>query len=136
MGEANFLPARIIGAADGEVRVETALGEVLLPAAAFAAAVPPAGGRITLCIRPEHFRPAGGAEASVALGRASIIDSAFFGGHHRCHLRPEAAPDMILTAHLPQTAQPRTGDLIDLAVAAASVVALAEAPASTQGDPQ
>ncbi|MCJ8240726.1 hypothetical protein MKJ03_20535 (plasmid) [Rhizobium sp. SSM4.3] len=37
-------------------------------------------------MRPEHFRSAGEEGATVALGHARITDSAFFGGHHRCHL--------------------------------------------------
>lgn len=132
MGEANFLAATINGATAGEVRIETVLGEAVLPERAFAGAVPPARTAITLCIRPEHFRIGSDAGAVVALGRASIIDSAFFGGHHRCHLRPEKAPEVMITAHLPQTANPRAGDVLELAVRADSIVALAE----TAGGPQ
>nr|WP_232364006.1 TOBE domain-containing protein [Ciceribacter selenitireducens] len=88
--------------------------------------MPTADQKVTLCIRPEHFRSAGEEGATVALGRARITDSAFFGAHHRCHLQPEGAPDTVITAHLPQTAEPRIGDMLDLTVPADSIVALVE----------
>nr|WP_244618700.1 TOBE domain-containing protein [Rhizobium sp. 18065] len=83
--------------------------------------------KITLCIRPEHFRSAGQDGATVALGRARITDSAFFGAHHRCHLQPTAVSDIVITAHLPQTAQPRPGDELELTVKADTIVALVDA---------
>nr|WP_246780402.1 TOBE domain-containing protein [Rhizobium sp. AQ_MP] len=89
--------------------------------------MPQANGKVTLCIRPEHFRSTGEQGAAVALGRARITDSAFFGAHHRCHLQPDNGADVVITAHLPQTAHPRPGDILDLSVRADTIVALMEA---------
>ncbi len=124
MGEVNFLDARVNGVLDGEVRVETALGPVVLPTSAFTAGAPVAGAKTTLCIRPEQFRMSGEAQAAISLGKARIKDSAFFGTHLRCHLQPERQPDIAMTAHLAQTAQPGAGDLIDLWVPADAIVAI------------
>ncbi|WP_348637414.1 ABC transporter ATP-binding protein [Ciceribacter sp. S95] len=124
MGEANFLDARIDGISGGEVRVETALGQAVLPATAFTAGQPSEGGKATLCIRPEHFRTGGEGGAAISLGSARIVDSAFFGAHLRCHLQPERPSGVAITAHLPQTAKPQAGDLLELAVPADTIVAL------------
>ncbi|WP_159947684.1 ABC transporter ATP-binding protein [Rhizobium sp. 18065] len=127
MGEANFLPGRVISIEAAEAQVETALGTAIIPVTAFTGAMPAPDRKITLCIRPEHFRSAGQDGATVALGRARITDSAFFGAHHRCHLQPTAVSDIVITAHLPQTAQPRPGDELELTVKADTIVALVDA---------
>ncbi|UDF32497.1 UNVERIFIED_ORG: TOBE domain-containing protein (plasmid) [Roseateles sp. XES5] len=121
MGEANFLPAKVRGAAAETAEVETALGRAILPASAFVSGVPAAGGDVTLCIRPEHFRSATDDAPTVSLGRGRITGSAFFGTHHRCHV---AAGGMALTAHLPQTDSPEAGSELDLRLKADSIVVL------------
>ncbi|MCR6498099.1 TOBE domain-containing protein [Shinella sp. CPCC 101442] len=121
MGEANFLPARVLGASGGEVEVETALGRVVLPASAFTSGHPVAGRAVTLCIRPEHFRSANADAPTVSLGRGRITGSAFFGTHHRCHV---SADGTTLTAHLPQTDSPEVGAELDLRLKADSIVVL------------
>ncbi len=126
MGEANFLPGRVTGITAGEARVETALGRATIPVTAFTGGMPTADNKVTLCIRPEHFRSAGEDGETVTLGRARITDSAFFGAHHRCHLQPEGGADVVITAHLPQTAHPQPGDELELAVRADTIVALVE----------
>jgi spermidine/putrescine transport system ATP-binding protein len=127
MGEANFLPGRVISIAEGEAQVETALGSAIIPITAFAGDMPSPEQKITLCIRPEHFRSAGEEGAMVALGHARITDSAFFGAHHRCHLQPKGNSEIVITAHLPQTAHPQPGDELELTVKADTIVALADA---------
>ena len=52
----------------------------------------------TLLIRPEAI----GATGRLRLGPARLIDLAFFGTHRRARFAPLAAPEMILTVHLPQ----------------------------------
>ncbi len=121
MGEANFLPARVRGTAGSEAEVETALGRVALPTAAFVSGVPAAGSDVTLCVRPEHFRSAAADVPTVSLGRGRITGSAFFGTHHRCHV---VAGDTMLTAHLPQTDNPEAGAELDLRLKADSIVVL------------
>ncbi|MDX3926089.1 MAG: TOBE domain-containing protein [Shinella sp.] len=122
MGEANFLPATVSGAARDEIEFETRLGRVALPGSSFAAGNPVKGQRVTLCIRPEHFRPAAGDGPAISLGTARITGTAFFGTHHRCHLA--AAGDIILTAHLPQTHTPEIGSKLDLRLKADSIAVL------------
>ena len=107
MGEVNFIE----GTGDGRA-VLTPLGALPLDGVT---------GAVTLAIRPEHARAGG----DLALGRARVTDSAFFGTHVRAHVAPEAAPDRSLVVHLPQNAAARPGDTIDLSVAREDVVALA-----------
>ncbi|NIZ08457.1 ABC transporter ATP-binding protein [Pseudooceanicola sp. HF7] len=98
MGEMNQIAAMGTGAA-----LETPLGT--LPVAA--------SGPQTLCLRPEAL----GTTGSLPLGTAVVKDAAFFGTHCRAHLAPEAAPEVILTAHLPPGDVPPPGTRIALAVA-------------------
>ncbi|MEM9628574.1 MAG: ABC transporter ATP-binding protein [Pseudomonadota bacterium] len=72
-------------------------------------------GELTVGIRPEAFREHSGAPA-ISFGMADVIDAAFFGTHYRCHLKPDVASDMVLIAHLPQSAHPTPGDSVDLMV--------------------
>nr|WP_254871329.1 TOBE domain-containing protein [Pseudooceanicola sp. HF7] len=72
-----------------------------------------ASGPQTLCLRPEAL----GTTGSLPLGTAVVKDAAFFGTHCRAHLAPEAAPEVILTAHLPPGDVPPPGTRIALAVA-------------------
>ena len=105
MGEMNHVPGRGTGAA-----VETPLGR--LPGAAH--------GPVTVCLRPEAIRTDDG---GVPLGLARVRDAAFFGTHHRAHLIPEAAPDLVLIAHLPPGAAPRGGDVLSLSADAHALIA-------------
>lgn len=91
MGEINLIPGMGTGGA-----FQTQLGALPLPAS----------GAQTLCIRPEAI---GTEPATLPLGPARLVDSAFFGTHHRCHFAPLAAPDLRLIAHLPQGAEPVPG---------------------------
>ena len=121
MGEANFLPAKVIRTAASEAEVETALGRAMLPASTFVSGFPLTGSAVTLCIRPEHFRSANADVPTVSLGHGRITGSAFFGTHHRCHV---AAGGTALTAHLPQTETPEVGAELDLRLKADSIVVL------------
>jgi spermidine/putrescine transport system ATP-binding protein len=115
MGEANFLDGKVSSADAGSAEVETPVGSIALPAANFTAAKPGAGDKVTLCIRPEHFCTEADPLA-VPLGQARITGSAFFGTHFRCHLTPDAAANLSLVAHMPQSAKVTTGDSIALSV--------------------
>jgi len=121
MGEANFLPAKVVRTAAGEAELETALGRAVLPASTFVSGFPTAGSDVTLCIRPEHFRSANADVPTLSLGHGRITGSAFFGTHHRCHV---AANGATLTAHLPQTEAPEVGAELDLRLKADSIVVL------------
>lgn len=119
MGEINLIPAV---AADSSGGLETAFGAVRLPATGFPSGTPAQGARLTLCIRPERFRDGG----SWTLGPATVIETGFFGTHHRCRLAPNAAADIRITAHLPAGARPDPGSTIALALDPGSLVALPE----------
>lgn len=63
-----------------------------------------------LCLRPENI----GLEGDIDLGPARLIETGFFGAHHRCRFAPAAAPDLTLTAHLPQGQVPAVGQDVSL----------------------
>ncbi|WP_134679196.1 ABC transporter ATP-binding protein [Paracoccus ravus] len=109
MGEMNRIPARA-----GAQGVETPLGPLPLAME---------GARGVLCLRPESIGLAG----ELPLGPARLVESAFFGMHHRCHFQPLAAPDLRLVAHLAQGAQPQPG--AELPLYASNAVILPEEPA-------
>lgn len=98
MGEMNHIPAN--ARAGG---IETPFG--LLPLVA------PAQGPVTVCLRPEALGPGAGA---LSLGTATVRDAAFFGTHCRAHLLPQAAPDLVLTVHLPPGHIPALGEEVQL----------------------
>ena len=97
MGEINLIPAT--PTATG---IDTPLGPMPLQTSN--------PGPHQLCLRPENI----GLTGDIALGTARLTDAAFFGTHHRCHFSPLAAPTLTLIAHLPQTAHPDIGTVIDL----------------------
>ncbi len=95
MGEINQIPGRGTGSV-----LNTPLGDLPLPSR----------GAQVLCIRPEAIGDSG----ELPLGPARLVDSAFFGTHHRAHFAPLGAPDLRLVAHLPQGAAPEPGAVQDL----------------------
>ena len=101
MGEMNHIPARAKDAG-----IETPFG----PAPG---TVRP--GRAVLCLRPEAIGTGAG---DIAIGRATVRDAAFFGTHCRAHLVPEAAPDLVLVAHLPPGRLPAPGETLMLSATA------------------
>ena len=107
MGEMNRIPVTASGQG-----VDGPLGVLDLPSATG-----------TLCLRPENI----GLDGTLALGPARLIEASFFGAHHRCRFAPLAAPDMVLTAHLPQGQLPATG--AEVALFALAPVILPGAPA-------
>jgi len=73
LGETNFLPAEVVGAAEGGVRLETPAGIVVSRAGLHAS---PTGGNVTCSIRPEALRFVGakGPENSATGRRVDRID--------------------------------------------------------------
>ncbi|MFN2331745.1 MAG: TOBE domain-containing protein, partial [Halomonas sp.] len=63
------------------------------------------------CIRPEQLTTE---TQEWSLGTATVIDSAFFGAHYRCHLRSDRAPNLTLVAYLPPNAEPKAGSSLPL----------------------
>lgn len=97
MGEINLIPAT--PTATG---IDTPLGPMALKTTT--------PGLHQLCLRPENI----GLSGDIALGPARLTDAAFFGTHHRCHFSPVAAANLTLIAHLPPTAHPAIGAVIEL----------------------
>ncbi|MEO0428224.1 MAG: ABC transporter ATP-binding protein [Pseudomonadota bacterium] len=107
MGEINLVPARALPERDGRAMLDTPLGPLPAPSGE---ALP--AGDAALGIRPEHLGLSGG-EGGVQVP-GTVIESAFFGTHHRVVLEPRpAGPPLI--AHLPQRADPAPGQRLVLA---------------------
>ena len=98
MGEMNHIPARAIGD-----EIETPFGRVPANLSEVGPAV--------ACLRPEAISIVPG---GIAIGSATVRDIAFFGAYTRAHLILEAAPDLVLVAHLPPDIQPSEGDALTL----------------------
>jgi spermidine/putrescine transport system ATP-binding protein len=125
MGEVNLVSGTVRSLDAAHAQVETALGRITLAHRNFTAAPPSGGQKVTLCIRPEHLRRSGEAsEATTALGDAMVTSTAFFGTHHRCHLRSARVPGIAIIAHMPQSTDVAVGQTVALAVNPADVVAL------------
>ena len=125
MGEANLVAATVRECGERSIELDTELGLVQLPADTAVHDDVRPGKRVTLCFRPEHVDPPQECEFVVDLGPADVVDTAFFGTHHRVHLTPERAGDARLVAHLPQTRTVAPGDRIRVRLNAAMAVVLA-----------
>jgi spermidine/putrescine transport system ATP-binding protein len=120
MGEINLIRARVGGTEDGRLLLDTALGPLRFPMKGDLSQVA-RGTRLSLGIRPEHLGPR---EGGVQIP-GTIAETAFFGTHHRVHVRPRpAGPELI--AHLPQSARPEAGTTITLALDPAAAILLPE----------
>jgi spermidine/putrescine transport system ATP-binding protein len=73
-------------------------------------ALGPLPGNGMLLIRPECI----GTSGDLALGACRVADTTFFGTHIRAHVAPLAAPEVILTVHLPQTSAIVAGEVLAL----------------------
>ncbi|KQB96049.1 spermidine/putrescine ABC transporter ATP-binding protein [Loktanella sp. 1ANDIMAR09] len=113
MGEINHIPVQVT-----EHGVETPFGRLQLPAA-------PKCGPGTLCLRPEAIGTTG---AQITLGPARVRDAAFFGTHIRAHLVPDAAPDLVLIAHLPPVDMPAPGDVLVISAGADTISIFSKEP--------
>jgi spermidine/putrescine transport system ATP-binding protein len=99
LGEINLIPARAAGAG-----VETPLG--LLPVEG-----PRPDGALLLGLRPEHLGPA---VRGPEIGAAEVLETTFQGSRRRARVRPEAAPELSLLAHLPLEAEAAPGSRVTL----------------------
>ena len=124
MGEVNFIPGKIMRKGALEYDIETALGSMKIPIDSFSAGTLAPGETTMLCIRPEQLHPSSEYTVHTALCQAKIIDGAFFGTHFRCHLQPVTAPELMLVAHMPQSAHLRVGETIDVRVNPGDIIAL------------
>ena len=112
MGEMNHIDVQVT-----QQCVETPFGCLHLPA--------PQHGAATLCLRPEAIGTTG---AQIDLGPARVRDAAFFGTHIRAHFIPEAAPDLVLIAHLPPGDMPTAGDMLPLSASADTITIFRKEP--------
>lgn len=81
------------------------------------------------CIRPEQLSTA---PQGWPLGTATVIDSAFFGTHYRCHLRSDQATDVRLMAYLPPNAHPKAGSQLSLYADPADICVFAQEAPTTR----
>jgi spermidine/putrescine transport system ATP-binding protein len=105
MGEMNHIPAQVT-----QKGVETPFGCLQVPATSQGPAI--------LSLRPEAM---GTNDAEIKLGPARVRDAAFFGTHIRAHLVPDAAPDLVLIAHLPPGQMPAIGTSLTLSASADTI---------------
>ena len=109
MGDINLVEASVAGD-----RLETLLGS--FPAVSAL----PNGSRALVGIRPEHLMQPDGVE----LCDATVGDVSFFGSYRRVHLSPTTVPDLVLTAHLPQSEPIRSGEVRQLSVNPKALIVL------------
>ncbi len=125
MGEANFIAGRIEARDTGAVTVVTHFGRLTLPVGTLVRDDLGAGAEVTLCFRPEHLLPGRDTGSVLDLGMARIVDAAFFGTHHRCHLVTESdVRGERFVAHLPPSHRTADGECIRMRLDAARVVVL------------
>lgn len=105
MGEMNHIPAHV-----AQQGVETPFGRLPMKVSF--------QGPAMLCLRPEAI---GTADADISLGPARLRDAAFFGTHIRAHFVPDAAPDLVLIAHLPPGEIPALGTVMTLSARADTI---------------
>ncbi len=125
MGEVNVIEARM----RKNGRIETGFG--LWPLPEDAADGFDSGEPLKLFIRPEHFHVATAEQvdadhAMIDLGRATVVDAAFFGTHHRCRLALDQAPALEVIAHLPPSVAIAVDEQIRLTLDPSSMVVLPE----------
>ncbi len=106
MGEMNHVPAR---AREGSV--ETPFGTLPIRWEG-------PDGRVVVCLRPEAV---GVERGALRIGPARVRDAAFFGFHCRARLEPDAAPGLVLVAHLPPGRLPAEGETLILSADAGSI---------------
>jgi ABC-type Fe3+/spermidine/putrescine transport system ATPase subunit len=132
LGLANLLPGRVAADELGQVMVDTALGRLALAAEGPMAA----GQAVTVLIRPEAARPAGGWPGDDGLAvEGTVSESSFRGGHVRLVVRPGAAAEVELAFELVAgTAElPGQGEAIRLVLRTEAISLLAGAE---EGDGQ
>ncbi|MEQ8664121.1 MAG: ABC transporter ATP-binding protein [Rhodospirillales bacterium] len=115
MGESNFIDGKVAGVSGSSVRVETPLGAFDIEGEAAP------GAAVTLSLRPEHLRTDGGGDRS--LGRASVLESGFFGTHHQCTAKL-AAFEVPFKARLPQRETVTPGTEVEFSVDLSDIVLL------------
>ena len=114
MGETNVVEGRVTSADADALRVDTALGELVLPAGAATGGALAAGAPVGVCFRPEHVRIGDAVPEDAVRLDARLVDAAFFGTHRRARLvlgsgtadgsadGPANGAGVEVLAHLPQ----------------------------------
>lgn len=123
MGEANMIDASVLNMNADSMKIDTEYGKFELPLQTDINQCISAGDPVVLSFRPEHVVTEKLADMSVIdLGKAVVIDHAFFGTHLRCQLKTENA--QTLTVHLPQDTAVVNGETIDLQIRRSSLIVL------------
>ena len=118
MGESNLIPARVMERGGDTVRVESAIGELLVDGNGTS------GPEVTLCIRPENLKLHAGEVGTVSLGTATISEVVFQGSHLRLRARGGPGRDVDLVLHAPPDTPVELGGTIELGAASKDLVLL------------
>ena len=102
MGETNVVEGRVTSVDAEALRVDTPLGELVLPAAAATGGALAPGAPVGACFRPEHVRVGDAVPADAVRLDARLVDAAFFGTHRRARLALGDGAGVEALAHLPQ----------------------------------
>tara|TARA_B100001123_G_scaffold416381_1_gene517965 strand:+ start:5726 stop:6796 length:1071 start_codon:yes stop_codon:yes gene_type:complete len=119
MGESNILEGTITTADNGNIQIETKLGDIEV------AGEGSAGDAIRLSIRPEQIKiGVVKDDTGIALGNIEITEAAFQGSHRRC--RGSAGPDqdMELLLQIPVENAIQSGDTVGIFVQPDDIVLL------------
>ena len=119
MGESNILEGTITTADNGNIQIETKLGDIEV------AGEGSAGDAIRLSIRPEQVKiGAAKDDSDIALGNIEITEAVFQGSHRRC--RGSAGPDqdMELLLQIPVENAIQSGDTVGIFVQPDDIVLL------------
>ena len=119
MGESNILEGTITTADNGNIQIETKLGDIEV------AGEGSAGDAIRLSIRPEQVKiGAAKDDSDIALGNIEITEAVFQGSHRRC--RGSAGPDqdMELLLQIPVENAVQSGDTVGIFVQPDDIVLL------------
>jgi spermidine/putrescine transport system ATP-binding protein len=119
MGDSNILPGTTLAAQDGDVVVETSLGNLAVAGRA------EVGAKVHVSARPEQIKvgPAD-RDGTLALGEAAVTKVVFQGPHCRCHVLCGPNRDIDLLVCPPMDNKLVAGDTVPLHVRASDLVLL------------
>lgn len=122
MGDANFVAGEVVATGSDYQTIRTPFGVHDFPASSMSGTAVQTGTGVEIVFRPEHIRIDDEWQSMCDFGSTTVLDKAFFGTHQRIRLRSNAAPDQIITAHLPVRLACGVGSDLRIAVDSKDVV--------------
>lgn len=118
MGESNLIPARVMDQSKDTVRIDSAMGELLVDGNdAY-------GPEVTLCIRPENLKLYANKVGSVSLGAATVSEVVFQGSHLRLRALGGPNRDIDLVLQAPPDTPVELGSTVELGAASKDLILL------------